>query len=191
MVSLYFLSAISAGRAHIAYPLHSNLMLCKLFAHYLHTLCLPYNLTIYIFIVTTKFCLNIMNTIVCIYAIRYALKIESVGSCDTGSAVIWCRTGAPIQVLVRKLEWFHHCCIYCILGVGRAVQWAQHVTNAQFAECFGMEGFIGHLFGQTRTVGFDCWVIWHKFLTATLQNYYNQLVLPGTSLSWCKASLAR
>ena len=30
--------------AQIAYPLHSNLMLWKLYAHYLHTLCLPCNL---------------------------------------------------------------------------------------------------------------------------------------------------
>ena len=59
----------------LAYPLHTNLLLWKLFAHYLQTLCLPCNLfiaiTIYIFIVTTNFCLNIMNTIVHIHAICY------------------------------------------------------------------------------------------------------------------------
>ena len=56
---------VYAGHAHIAYPLHTNLILWKLFVHYLHTLCLPCNLFIanhlYVHIVTTEFNLNIMN----------------------------------------------------------------------------------------------------------------------------------
>ena len=32
-------------------------------------------------------------------------------------------TLAPPQVLFKKLEWFHRCCICCIMGVERTVQW--------------------------------------------------------------------
>ena len=59
-------------------------------------------------------------------------------------------TWAPIQVLVKKLEWFHHCCIRHIMGVGKTVQWTKHITTAQLAECFHMRVFIGHLLGQCR-----------------------------------------
>ena len=38
-------------------------------------------------------------------------------------------TWSPTQALVRKLEWFHRRCIRCIMGVGRAVQWAQRISN--------------------------------------------------------------
>ena len=40
---------------------------------------------------------------------------------------------APTQVLVRELEWVHHYCICGIMGVGRAMQWAKHITNAVFS----------------------------------------------------------
>ena len=59
-------------------------------------------------------------------------------------------TWAPTQVLVRKLEWFHRHCMHCIIGVGKAVQWAQHLTTAQLAERFGMNKSINHLLGQSR-----------------------------------------
>ena len=59
-------------------------------------------------------------------------------------------TWAPTQVLVRKFEWFHRRCVRCIIGVGKAVQWAQHITTAQLAERFGMNKFINHLLGQFR-----------------------------------------
>ena len=59
-------------------------------------------------------------------------------------------TWAPAQVSIRKLKWFHHRCVRCLMGVGRAVQWAQHVTTAQLAEHFGMKESNGHLLGQSR-----------------------------------------
>ena len=36
------------------------------------------------------------------------------------------------------------------MGVGRAVQWGQHITTVQLAECFGMKESIGHLLGWSR-----------------------------------------
>ena len=36
------------------------------------------------------------------------------------------------------------------MGVGKAVQWAQHITTAQLAERFGMNESINHLLGQSR-----------------------------------------
>ena len=54
------------------------------------------------------------------------------------------------MVLVRKLEWFRRCYVHCIMGVGRAVQWAQHITTAQLAERFGMKESIGYPLGQSR-----------------------------------------
>ena len=59
-------------------------------------------------------------------------------------------TWAPTQVLVRKFEWFHRHCVRRIMGVAKAVQWAQHITTAQLAERFGMNEFINHLLGQFR-----------------------------------------
>ena len=59
-------------------------------------------------------------------------------------------TWAPTLVLVRKLEWFHRGCIHCIMCVGKAVQWAQHITTAQLAERFGMNESINYLLGQSR-----------------------------------------
>ena len=59
-------------------------------------------------------------------------------------------TWAPTPVLVRKLEWFYCGCIHCIMSVGNAVQWAQHITTAQLAEHFGMNESINHLLGQSR-----------------------------------------
>ena len=47
-----------------------------------------------------------------------------------GMLLYGAETWAPTQVLVRKLEWFHHHCVHCIMGVGRVVQWAQHITTA-------------------------------------------------------------
>ena len=51
----------------------------------------------------------------------------------------------PMQVIVKKLEIFHHCCVRCIMGIGKAVQWAQHITTIQLAEYFGMQQTIGNL----------------------------------------------
>ena len=36
------------------------------------------------------------------------------------------------------------------MGVGKAVQWAQHITTAQLAERFGMNESINHLLDQSR-----------------------------------------
>ena len=47
-------------------------------------------------------------------------------------------TWAPTQVLVKKLEAFHRHCIRCIIGIGHAVQWAEHITTTQLVELFGM-----------------------------------------------------
>ena len=59
-------------------------------------------------------------------------------------------TGAPTQVLVKKLEWFHRHCIRCIMGIGRTVQWAKHITTVELAERFGMRESICDLLGQYR-----------------------------------------
>ena len=39
---------------------------------------------------------------------------------------------------MRKLETFHHRCVRCIMGIGHAEQWAEHITTTQLAERFGM-----------------------------------------------------
>ena len=36
-------------------------------------------------------------------------------------------TRGPTQVLVRKLEWFYHHCLRCIMGVWRVVQQAKRI----------------------------------------------------------------
>ena len=46
---------------------------------------------------------------------------------------------------LRYLETFHHCCTRCIMGIGHAVQWTEHNTTAQLAECFGMRESISIL----------------------------------------------
>ena len=58
--------------------------------------------------------------------------------------------GAVGHPLARELKWFHHRCVHCIMGFGKAVQWAQHITSAQLAERFGMKESIGHLLGEGR-----------------------------------------
>ena len=67
-----------------------------------------------------------------------------------GELLYGVETWATTLVLVGKLEWFHCLCVRCIMGVGRAVQWAQHITTAQLAECFGMKESIGHLLGHSK-----------------------------------------
>ena len=47
-------------------------------------------------------------------------------------------TWAPTQVIIKRLETFHRRCIRCIMGIGRAVQWAQHITTSQLVKRFGM-----------------------------------------------------
>ena len=66
------------------------------------------------------------------------------------------------QVLVRKLKWFHCCCVHCTCntGVRRAVYiyiyiciYVGHninITTAQLAECFGIKESIGLILGQSR-----------------------------------------
>ena len=56
----------------------------------------------------------------------------------------------PMQVIVKKLEIFHRRCVRCIMGIGKAVQWAQHITTIQLAEYFGMQETIGNLLSLTR-----------------------------------------
>ena len=60
-------------------------------------------------------------------------------------------TWAPMQVLIRKLEWFHRHCVYCIMGVGGLFsgQKPQRILPLpQLAEHFGMRESISHLFVQ-------------------------------------------
>jgi len=45
---------------------------------------------------------------------------------------------APTQVTVWKLETFHCRCVRSITGIGKAVQWAQHISSIQLAEYFGL-----------------------------------------------------
>ena len=54
-------------------------------------------------------------------------------------------TWPPTQVTVRKLETFHRRCVRCMMGIGRAVQWAQHITTIQLAEHFGVRESVGNL----------------------------------------------
>ena len=51
---------------------------------------------------------------------------------------------------MKKLETFHRCCIRCIMGIGCAVQWAEHITTAQLAKCFGMRESISILLSLSR-----------------------------------------
>ena len=51
---------------------------------------------------------------------------------------------------VRKLDTFHCRCIRCIVGVGRTVQWAEHITFSQLAEDFGMLESVGNLLSLAR-----------------------------------------
>ena len=64
-----------------------------------------------------------------------------------GTLLYGAEAWTPTQVLVRKLETFHHHCIRCIMGVGRTVQWAEHITIGQLAEHFGMLESVGNLGG--------------------------------------------
>ena len=57
---------------------------------------------------------------------------------------------APTQELVRKLDFFHRCCVRCILGVSRTVQWRDRLTTAELAGRFGMVESIGDLLTQWR-----------------------------------------
>ena len=67
------------------------------------------------------------------------LKLKDVyQSVVVGILLYSAETWAPTQVLVKKLEIFHRRCVRCIMGIGRAVRWAEHITTAQLAECFGM-----------------------------------------------------
>ena len=59
-------------------------------------------------------------------------------------------TWAPKQVTVKKLETFHRRCVRCIMGIGRTVQWAQHITTIQMAERFGMRESVGNLLSLAR-----------------------------------------
>ena len=45
-------------------------------------------------------------------------------------------TLAPTQIIVRKLETFHHHCVKCIIGIGTTVQWAQHTWYHHAQEMF-------------------------------------------------------
>ena len=65
----------------LAYPLHTNLILWKLFAHYLHTLCLPCNLFIahHLYIHSYHKILFKHNEYNCTHTCYMLLKIESVG----------------------------------------------------------------------------------------------------------------
>ena len=74
-------------------------------------------------------------------------------------------TWAPTQVLVRKLETFHRRCVRCIMGIGRAVQWAERITTTQLAERFGMRESIGNLLTLARL-----W--WHVCLMITCQREF-------------------
>jgi len=38
-------------------------------------------------------------------------------------------TWAPKQVIVKKFETFHRCCVRCIMGKGNVMQWDQHITT--------------------------------------------------------------
>ena len=65
----------------IMHPLHTNLILWKLFAHYLHTLCLPCNLFIanHLNIHSYHKILFKHNKYNCMHTYYMLLKIESVG----------------------------------------------------------------------------------------------------------------
>ena len=54
-----------------------------------------------------------------------------------------------MQVIVNKLEIFHRRCVRCIMGIGKAVQWAQHITTIQLAEYFGMQATISNFLSLT------------------------------------------
>ena len=80
-----------------------------------------------------------------------SLEMKRLVYCFVVLGVLYgAETWAPTQVLVRKLEWFHRRCVRCIMGVGKTVQWAQHITTTQLAECFGMNESSNHLLGQSR-----------------------------------------
>ena len=103
----------------------------------------------------------------CAFDLSLETKRQVYFSVVLGVLLHGAETWAPTQVLVRKLEWFHRRCVGCIMGVGRAVQWAQHITTAQLAECFGRKSSLAI---SLVRVGFDDWVLWLECLTTTLQN---------------------
>ena len=59
-------------------------------------------------------------------------------------------TWTPTQVLVKKLETFHHHYVRCIMGIGRAVQWAESITTTQLTELFGMQESVSILLSVSR-----------------------------------------
>ena len=77
--------------------------------------------------------------------------------------------------------------VHCIMGVGRAVQWALHNTTAQLAERFDMKESIRHLFGQSRS----CW-LGHLAQMSDSRTPKQLLIdwLSETSHSWYQTFLA-
>ena len=67
--------------------------------------------------------------------------------CSAWCPFVWC---GSTHIFVRKLETFHRCCIRCIMGIGRTVQWAEHITTIQLAERFGMHESVSILLSLRR-----------------------------------------
>ena len=104
-----------------------------------------------------QFCVNIL-----FYSIL--LLLYSILACDLsldtkqlvyqsvvlGFLLFGAETWVPTQIIVKKLETFHRCCVRGIIGIGKAVQWGQYITTIQLAECFSMQETVGNLLSLAR-----------------------------------------
>ena len=67
-----------------------------------------------------------------------------------GMLLYGAETWAPTRELVSRLDRFHRQCVRSILGVGRSIQWKEHLTTTELVSRFGMVESIGDLLIQCR-----------------------------------------